>query len=129
MVPWYRYTRSPTPTREKLEVAMITRNKHRTCQQNVKHINLDMVEHLYVPIKTPVEGEITLHQVLISIRSKTNYAFNIFQAVNQNAVTGIITALCHSGYEEEANEVMMNLVTLCKERFDKKRNFGLPRRL
>ena len=75
---------------------------------------------LYMPIKTPVEGEITLHQVLISIRSKTNYACNIFQAVNQNAATGLITALCHSGYEEEANELMMNLVTLCEERFGKK---------
>ena len=27
------------------------------------------------------------------------------------------TALCHSGYAEEVNEIMMNLVTLCKERF------------
>ena len=78
-----------------------------------------MVEYLYVLIQTPAEGEITLHQVLISIRSKTNYACNIFQAVNQNAATGLITALCHSGYEEEANEIMMNLVTLCEERFGK----------
>ena len=49
-----------------------------------------------------------------------NYACNIFQAINKHAVTGIITELCYSGYEEEANGVMMNLVTLCKERFGKK---------
>ena len=67
-----------------------------------------------------MEGEITLHQVLISVRSKMNYACNIFQAINKHAVTGIITELCYSGYEEEANGVMMNLVTLCKERFGKK---------
>ena len=61
------------------------------------------------------------------ITVQKNYACTIFQAVNKHAVTGIITALCHSGYEEEANKVMMNLVTLYKERFDKKRNYGLPR--
>ena len=76
-----------------------------------------------MPIKTLVEGEITLHQVLISIRSKMNYACNMFQAVNQNAATGLVTALCHLGYAEEANEIMMDLVTLCEERFGKKKEF------
>ena len=120
MVEWYGDAWSPTPNRDQLEVAMIARSHHKTWLDNLTHIDLDMVEQLYMPIMTPVEGEITLHQVLISIRSKTNYACNIFQAVNKNAVTGIIMALCHSGYEEEANEVIMNLVTLCKERFGKK---------
>ena len=123
MVEWYGDARSPTPNRDQLEVAMIARRHHKTWLDNLTHIDVDMVEQLYMPIKTSVEGEITLHQVLISIRSKSNYACNIFQAVNQNAVTGIITALCHSGYEEEANEIMMNLVTLCKERFGKKTKF------
>ena len=123
MVEWYGDVRSPSPNRAQLEVAMIARSHHKTWLDNLTHIDVDMVEQLYMPIKTLVEGEITLHQVLISIRSKTNYACNIFQAVNQNEVTGIITALCHSGYEEEANEVMMNLVTLCKERFGKKTKF------
>ena len=54
------------------------------------------------------------------LRSKTNYECTILQAVNKHAVTGTIMTLCHSGYEEEANEVMMNLVTLCKGRFGKK---------
>ena len=67
MVPWYGDVRNPTPTREKLEVAMIARNKHKLWIDNLTHIDLDMVEHLYGPIKTPVEEEITLHQVLISI--------------------------------------------------------------
>ena len=104
---------------------MIAKIHHKKWLDKLTHIDLDMVEELYMPIMTPVEGEITLHQVLISIRSKTNYACNIFQAVNQNATTGFITAICHSAYEEEANKLMMNLVTLCEERFDKKRNFGL----
>ena len=132
MVPWHGDARSPTPTREKLEVAIIARNKHRTWQENVTHIDLDTVEHLYVPIKTPVEGEMTLQQVLILIWSKTNYACNIFQAVNQNTATGLITALFHSGYAEEANEIMMNLAALCKECFGKNTKLwftGLLRRL
>ena len=79
-----------------------------------------MVEELYIPIMTQLEGKITLHQILISIQSKTNYTCNIFQAFYKNVATGIITALNHSGYEEEATEVMMNIVTLCKERFAKK---------
>ena len=83
------------------------------------HIDLDMVDQLFMPIQTLKEGEITLHQVLISLRSKTNYSCNIFQAVNQDAKTGFITALCHSGYAKEANDILMNLVTLCWERFGK----------
>ena len=118
-MPWYGDARSPTPARDKLEVAIKARNTHRKLKENVTHIDLDMVDRLYTPIQTSVEGEITLHQVLISIQSKTNYACNIFQAVNQDAKTGFIMALCHSGYAEEANDIMMNLVTLCEESFGK----------
>ena len=99
---------------------MIAKRHHKQWLEKLTHIDLDMVEELYMPIMTQAEEEITLHQVLISLRSKKNYVCTIFQAVNKHAVIGIITALCHSGYEEEANEVMMNLVRLCKERFGKK---------
>ena len=80
MVEWYRDAWSPTPNRDQLEVAMIARSHHKTWLNNLTHIDLDMVEQLYMPIKTLVEGENTLHQVLISIRSKTNYACNVFLA-------------------------------------------------
>ena len=126
MLEWYWDAWNPTLNRDQLDIAMIARNKHKLWLDNLTHIDLDMVEQLYMTIKTPVEGEITLHQVLISIWSKTNYKCNIFQAVNQNAVTGFITTLCHSGYEEETNKVMMNLVILCKERFGKKKNLVYP---
>ena len=79
-----------------------------------------MVAELYMPIMTQGDGEITLHQTLMSLRSKINYECTILQAFNKHAVTGTITALCHSGYGEEANKVMMNLVTFCNGRFGHK---------
>ena len=99
---------------------MTAKRYHKQWLEKLTYIKLDMVEELYMPIMTQAEGEITLHQTLMSLRSKNNYEYTILQAINKHAVTGTITALCHSGYEEEANEVMMNLVTLCKERFGKK---------
>ena len=129
MVEWYGNTPSPNPNKEQFCVAMTAKRHHKQWLEKLTHIKLDMVEELYMPIITQAEGEITLHQVLISLRSKKNYTCTIFQAVNKHAVTGTITVLCHSGYEEEANEVMMNLVTLCKEHVGKKRQYGLPRML
>ena len=81
MVEWYGDAQSPNPNRDQFEVAMIAKSHHKKWLDKLIHINLDMAEELYIPIMTPVEGEITLHQVLISIRSKTNYACNIFQAI------------------------------------------------
>ena len=76
-----------------------------------------MVEELDIPINTEEEGEITLHQVLMLLRSKVFYECTIFSAINKHSSTGDIIALCHSGYEEEANKIVANIVTLCKEEF------------
>ena len=73
-----------------------------------------------MPIVSEADGEVTLHQTLMGLRSKICYDCTIFQAINKHAVTGTIMALCHSGYEEEATEVIMNLVTLYNERFGQK---------
>ena len=42
----------------KLEVAMIARSRHKKWLDNLAHIDLDMVEQLYMPIKTLVEGKL-----------------------------------------------------------------------
>ena len=76
-----------------------------------------MVEELQLPIEIEGEGEITLHQVLMSLRSKVCYDCTIFQAINKHASTGDIMVLCHSGYEKEVNKIVANLVTLCNEQF------------
>ena len=74
-----------------------------------------MVEELQFPIISEADGEITLHQIFMSLRSKLCYDCTIVQAINKHAISGNIMALCHSGYEEEANEIIMNIVTLCNE--------------
>ena len=53
MVAWYGDVRSPTPNTEQMGLALIARSKHKQWIDNLTHIDLDMVEHLYVPIKTP----------------------------------------------------------------------------
>ena len=76
-----------------------------------------MVEKLQLPINIEKEGDTTLHQVLMSLRSKLFYWCTIFLAINKFSSTGDIIALCHSGYEEVANKVIANIVTLYKEQF------------
>ena len=61
-----------------------------------------MVEELQLLIKTEEEGEITLHQVLMSLRSKVFYNCTIFSAINKHSSTGDIIALCHSEYKDKA---------------------------
>ena len=108
---------------------MTAKKHYKQWLEKLTYIELDMVEELCMPIMTQAEGEITLYQVLISLSSKKNYACTIFQAVNKHAVASTITALCNLGYEEEANKVVMNLVTLCRKRFGKKTQYGSPRML
>ena len=76
-----------------------------------------MAEELQHLIKSEEEGEITLHQVLMSLRSKVFYNCTIFSSVNKHLSNGNIIALCHSGYEEEVNKIIANIVTVCKEQF------------
>ena len=87
---------------------------------HITHIILGMVQDLYLPIKTETEGEINLHQVVMSLRSRVCYSCTIFQAVNKNKATGDTVAICHSGYKEEASEIIANLATLCIKRFGQK---------
>ena len=61
MVEWYGDAQSPNPNRDQFEVAMIAKSHHKKWLDKLTHIDLDMVEELYMPIMTPVEGEITLH--------------------------------------------------------------------
>ena len=70
MVEWHRNTCSLNPNKEQFSVAMIAKKHHKQWLEKLTHIELDMVEELYMPIMTQVEGEITLHQVLISLQSK-----------------------------------------------------------
>ena len=79
-----------------------------------------MMEGLQLPIILEADGEITVHQILMSLRSKLCYDCTIFQAINKYVVSGNIMTLCHSGHEEEANEIIANLVMLCNERFGQK---------
>ena len=76
-----------------------------------------MVEELQLLIDTEEEGEITLHQVLMSLRSKVFYKCTIFSAINKHSSFDNIITLCNSGYEEEANKIVAILVMLCKEQF------------
>ena len=105
---------------------MIAKKHHKQWLEKLTHIELDMTEELYMPIMTQAEGEITLHQTLMLLRSKKNYECTILQAINKHAVTGTITALCHSGYKEEANKVMMNLVMLCNNPSSSLFEKGIP---
>ena len=79
-----------------------------------------MVQELLIPIETEGEGEINLHQVVMLLRFRVCYSCTIFQTVNRNKITGDIFVLYHSGYEEEANEIIANLATLCIKRFGQK---------
>ena len=60
-----------------------------------------------MPIASEADGEIILYQTYCTI----------FQAINKHAVSGNIEVLCHSGYTEEVNKIITNLVTLCNEKF------------
>ena len=86
----------------------------------IAHISLGMVEELQLSIVSEGEEEITLDQVSMSLRSKICYDCTIFQAINKHVSTRNIVALCHSGYEEEANKVGANLATFCNEQFGQK---------
>ena len=63
-----------------------------------------MVEEIQIPIEIEGEGEITLHQTLMSLKSNVCYDCTIFQAINRHAITGGIIALYHSRYEDEAKK-------------------------
>ena len=69
-VPWYSDCNSPDPSKLKLATTMIAKRKHKGWLNELVHISLGMVEELQLPIETEEEGEISLHQVLMSLRSK-----------------------------------------------------------
>ena len=79
---------------------MRAKGRHVKWLNKLTHIKLGMVAELQMPIVSEADGEVTLHQTLMGLRSKICYDCTIFQAINKHAVTGTITALCHSGYEE-----------------------------
>ena len=120
MVPWYSNRNSPDSTKIKLGIATTAKRKHKQWLEKLVHILLGMVEELQTPILSEANGEITLYQILMSLRSKICYDCTIFMAINRHTVSGNIEALCHSRYEEEANKIITNLVTLCNERFGQK---------
>ena len=116
-VEWWGDNNSPVPIRSKVKKARLAKEKHRKWLDSVVRMPLGMVKDLHIPLEIEGEGEINLHQVVMSLRSSVCYNCTIFQAVNKNRVTGDIIALCHAGYEEEASEIIDNLATLCIERF------------
>ena len=115
-VPWFSDCNNPDPSKLQLMTSNIARKKHKNWMKNIVLLLLKMLEELYLLINS--EGEsITLHQVLMALRSRVFYECTLFPAINKHSATGDIVALCHLGYTEEATKMITNLVTLCRERF------------
>ena len=73
MVPWYSSCNSPDPTKIELGIAMTAKGKHKNWLDKVVHISLGMREELQLPILSEADREITLHQILMSLRSNVCY--------------------------------------------------------
>ena len=65
------------------------------------------------------EQEITLRQILASLRTRTDWTESLFNSIDTDWA-GITYGICHKDYKNEATQIVQNLLPLLRARFDKK---------
>ena len=81
-------------------------------------ITLNIVQDSSLPIEYKGDA-ITLYQALACHRSSRIADYLLFCSIYYVQRTGEFVAVCHGDYEEEAQSVTDNLITLCCEHFGK----------
>ena len=116
--PWYADRDSPNLDKDQKHHTKIAIYKEKHWTQKIVQILLNTVQDLNLPIDYK-DDVVTLHQALACCRSSGMANYLLFPSISYVQRTGKFVAVCHSDYEEEAQSVINNLISLCHEHFGK----------